>query len=132
MIISFLGSVDTHGFGLSIPYSYYLINFTDGSLSSPLIMSTPTPLQSFLGGLALVIPVQILLSFNGQPFGISGFLRNATRGKSDALASVAGLLIGGLVVGRIERVPPEIIAVQLPRIAMSGLLVGVGTTVSYL
>ena len=89
-----------------------------------------TPLQSFLGGVGLVIPVQILLTFNGQPFGISGFLRNATRGRKDALASVAGMLVAGLVVGGIERVGPEFIAVQLPRIAISGLLVGVGTSVS--
>ena len=89
-----------------------------------------TPLQSFLGGVGLVIPVQILLTFNGQPFGISGFLRNATRGRKDALASVAGMLVAGLVVGGIERVGPEFITVQLPRIAISGLLVGVGTSVS--
>lgn len=95
-------------------------------------MATPTPLQSFLGGVGLAIPVQILLTFNGQPFGISGFLRNATRGRKEALASIAGLLMGGLVVGGIEKVGPEVIAAQVPRVVLSGLLVGVGTSVSYL
>jgi len=90
-------------------------------------MSNPTPLQSFLGGVGLVIPVHFLLTLNGSVFGISGFLHNAVRGRREALTSVAGFLLGGAIIGVVEGIGPETISAELPRIALSGLLVGVGT-----
>jgi hypothetical protein len=92
-------------------------------------MSNPTPLQSFLGGVGLVIPVHFLLTLNGSVFGISGFLHNAIRGRREALTSVAGFLLGGAIIGVVEGIGPETISAELPRIALSGLLVGVGTRV---
>jgi hypothetical protein len=46
-------------------------------------MSLPgsTPLQSFLGGVRAAFPVNALLSFNNDTFGISGFIHDAARGR---------------------------------------------------
>lgn len=93
-------------------------------------MSSPAPLQSFLGGIALALPVQFLLTLNGSVLGISGFLHGAMRGKKEALFSVAGFLLAGVAIGAVEGTGPEIISASLPRIAISGLLVGIGTRVS--
>jgi uncharacterized protein len=92
-------------------------------------MSKPTPLQSFLGGVGLVIPVQFLLVLNGSVFGISGFLHDAVRGGKEALTSVAGFLLGGAIVGAMEGVAPPTVPTGLFRIVYSGLLVGIGTKV---
>lgn len=92
-------------------------------------MSHPTPLQSFLGGIALTVPIQFLLTLNGDVFGISGFLHNAVRRDKEGLTSVAGLLLGGAIIGAVEGVGPQKMSVGLPWIALSGLLVGVGTKV---
>jgi hypothetical protein len=92
-------------------------------------MSHPTPLQSFLGGVGLTVPIQFLLTLNGKVFGISGFFHNAVRGETEALTSVAGLLLGGAIIGAVEGVGPPKMSVGLAQIALSGLLVGVGTKV---
>lgn len=93
-------------------------------------MANPSPLQSFLGGVGLTIPVHSLLILNGAIFGISGFLHGAVRGRTEALASVAGLLIGGATVGVVEGFGPEIVEAALPSTILAGLLVGIGTKVS--
>jgi hypothetical protein len=93
-------------------------------------MSNPTPLQSFLGGVGLAIPIQFQLVLNGSVFGISGFLRDAVRGKMEALASVSGFLLGGIVIGAMEGIGPDIGSIGLRYIAVSGLLVGIGTKAS--
>ena len=92
-------------------------------------MSQPTPLQSFLGGVGLAVPVQFLLVLNGSVFGISGFLHGAVRSGKEALTSVAGFLLGGAIVGAVEGVGPRTVSIGLFRIVFSGLLVGVGTKV---
>jgi len=92
-------------------------------------MSKPTPLQSFLGGVGLVAPVQFLLVLNGSVFGISGFLHDAIRGGKEALSSVAGFLLGGAIIGAVEGVAPQTVPTGLFRIVYSGLLVGIGTKV---
>jgi len=91
--------------------------------------SSPTPLQSFLGGVGLALPVHVLLVMNGNIFGISGFLHRAVRGGKEAAAAVAGLFLGGISVGLVEGVGPNTVAAGLPRVLLSGLLVGVGTKV---
>ncbi|KAJ6502436.1 hypothetical protein C8R45DRAFT_976630 [Mycena sanguinolenta] len=89
------------------------------------------PLNSFLGGFGLSLPVHSLLLLNGQVFGISGFLHRAVRGKIDAFASVCGLMFGGLLVGLIDNAPPLLVPFPseraLPYLLVSGVLVGVGT-----
>jgi uncharacterized protein len=92
-------------------------------------MSKATPLQSFVGGVGLAIPIQFRLVLNGSILGISGLLHGAVRGGSDALASVAGFLMSGAIVGLVEGAGPETISVGLPRVAFAGLLVGIGTKV---
>ncbi|KAJ7125482.1 hypothetical protein C8R43DRAFT_1075748 [Mycena crocata] len=90
-------------------------------------MSTSKPLQSFLGGLGLSLPVHALLLLNGNIFGISGFLNRAVRGSKEAMASAAGLLLGGLFAGLTEGAGPQPFPLAFPHIIISGLLVGIGT-----
>lgn len=92
-------------------------------------MSTSRPFQSFLGGLGLSLPVHALLLLNGNVFGISGFLHRAFLGSKEAMASAAGLLLGGIFVGIIEGAGPQPFPLTFPRLILSGLLVGAGTKV---
>jgi hypothetical protein len=91
----------------------------------------PTPLQSFLGGVGLALPVQALLSLNSKTFGISGFIQGAVRGNLEDILSVLGMVAGGSVVGAIEGIKPTIQdSAPLPLI-LSGLLVGIGAKVRF-
>ncbi|KAJ7271899.1 hypothetical protein B0H12DRAFT_1091909 [Mycena haematopus] len=94
-------------------------------------MPTAWPLSSFLGGLGLSLPVHSLLLLNGQVFGISGFLHRAVRGRMEAIASVCGLLLGGLFVGLVENARSQPVPFPLeraiPHLIVSGVLVGMGT-----
>lgn len=110
----------------------YFPEFNDNHSYSPLPysrMASPTPLQSFLGGLGLSIPAHSLLLLNGTAFGISGFIHGAIRGSKEALAAVAGLAIGGMFVGVLEQRHPVSNELSLPRLLFSGLLVGLGSKV---
>jgi len=89
----------------------------------------PTPLQSFLGGIGLALPVHILLYHNNSTFGISGFINGAARGNLEDILSVLGLISGGILVGAIEGQKPTLsVAPPLP-LMLSGLLIGVGSKV---
>ncbi|KAJ7905634.1 hypothetical protein B0H14DRAFT_2660971 [Mycena olivaceomarginata] len=90
-------------------------------------MSTSRPLDSFLGGLGLTLPVHALLLLNGQVYGISGFLHRAVRGNVEAMAAVLGLFLGGLFVGLTENAGPQLFPLRSSQLIFSGLLVGVGT-----
>lgn len=92
-------------------------------------MAAPLPLNSFLGGLTLPIPVHSLMLLNGNVFGISGFVHRATRGSSEALTAVAGLIFGGAIVGLIEGSGPQSTGLSISHLAASGFLVGLGTKV---
>jgi uncharacterized protein len=94
-------------------------------------MSSPAPLQSFLGGIGVAVPVHALLVLNGSVLGISSFLHGAIRGRKEATISTAGLILGGMAVGAIEGAGPGpgVVGNQLWSIFLSGLLVGVGTKV---
>lgn len=93
-------------------------------------MSSPTPLQSFLGGLGLTLPVHALMLLNGNVFGISGFLHRAVRGGKEAIVAVAGLVLGGVFVGIIEGSGPKPLSLRLSQVLLSGFLVGLGSKVS--
>jgi hypothetical protein len=93
-------------------------------------MSSPTPLQSFLGGLGLTLPVHSLLLLNGNAFGISGFLHRAVRGGKEAMVAVASLVLGGVVVGTLEGAGPKPLTLRLSQVLLSGFLVGLGSKVS--
>lgn len=93
-------------------------------------MSVPTPLQSFLGGIGLSLPVHALLIFNGSVFGISGFLHRTFRGDKEAATALAGLVLGGAAVGLLIGAAPEDSGATIPQLIISGLLVGAGSKVS--
>ena len=93
-------------------------------------MSSPTPFQSFVGGLGLTIPVHALLLLNGDVFGISGFLHRAVQGNKEAIAALAGLALGGALVGIVEG--PALtssLTLTIPNVLLSGFLVGIGSKV---
>ncbi|KAJ7097859.1 hypothetical protein B0H15DRAFT_823028 [Mycena belliarum] len=91
-------------------------------------MATSRPLHSFLGGVGLSLPVHALLLLNGNIFGVSGFLHRSVRGSPEAMASVLGLVLGGMLAGSLDggALQPSV-PLELPRLLLSGLLVGVGT-----
>jgi uncharacterized membrane protein YedE/YeeE len=94
-------------------------------------MPFPTPLQSFVGGLGLTLPVHAFLILNGDVFGISGFLHRAVQGSKEAITAVVGLVVGGALVAIIEApapfTPPSL---TIPQVLLSGFLVGVGSKLS--
>lgn len=92
-------------------------------------MTTPSPLQSFVGGIGLALPVFALLRLNGCVFGISGFLHRAIHGSLESIASVAGLVFGGVLVGLIDGTGASSVVSNARHIAVAGLLVGIGTKV---
>lgn len=93
-------------------------------------MSHPAPLQSFLGGLAIPIPVHALALLNGNVFGISGFIHRAVKGSVEGAAGAVGLVLGGMLVAQLDGQAPPALTYSLSKIALSGFLVGLGTKVS--
>ncbi|KAI0064572.1 hypothetical protein BV25DRAFT_262370 [Artomyces pyxidatus] len=89
-----------------------------------------TPVQSFLGGVGLALSVQTLLAINGNVFGISGFLHRSMRGSQEGAAAVAGLALGGVLVGFIEGTGPHVVSTAWSSLIASGALVGFGTKLS--
>jgi len=93
-------------------------------------MSTPTPSTSFLGGLGLALSVHSLMILNGSVFGVSGMIHRAVRGDKETLVAVAGLVLGGVIIGLIEGQHPSSGPQKLQGIIASGLLSGLGTKLS--
>jgi uncharacterized membrane protein YedE/YeeE len=94
-------------------------------------MSAPTPVQSFLGGLSMALPVHALLILNGSIFGVSGFLHRAAQlSSAEAVSALAGFILGGVAVGVVEGTGPEASTIGLGPTILAGLLVGLGTKVS--
>jgi hypothetical protein len=95
-------------------------------------MAHPTPLQSLIGGLTIPVAAHELLLLNGNVFGISGFIHRAVKGSLEGAAGVAGLILGGILVGRLEAVGPAALSLTMPQILFSGFLVGLGTKVRHI
>jgi len=89
-----------------------------------------SPLQSFIGGLAIPVAVHELLLLNGNVFGISGFIHTAVKGSIEGLAGAAGLVMGGFIISKLEESGPSLPSLPFPYIILSGFLVGLGTKVS--
>ncbi|KIY45045.1 hypothetical protein FISHEDRAFT_67151 [Fistulina hepatica ATCC 64428] len=89
-----------------------------------------TPVQSFLGGLGLALPVHSLLLLNGKVFGISGFIHRGVKGDREAIAGIAGLIFGGTIVGLADRAGTAPVFAPFPIVILSGFLVGLGTKMS--
>ncbi|KAG2078150.1 DUF395-domain-containing protein [Suillus decipiens] len=89
----------------------------------------PKPLEGLLGGVSIALSVHSLLVLNGSVLGISGFVHRSLRGDKAAMASVVGLVLGGIAVGIIGNVdtPQPHTASSLLRMVFSGFLVGIGT-----
>lgn len=92
-------------------------------------MSSPTPIQSLIGGMGIPLAAHELLVLNGNIFGISGFLHSAVRGSVEGLAGAAGLVLGGMIVANLEGAGPATTPLSASQMALSGLLVGLGTKV---
>lgn len=92
-------------------------------------MARPTPLQSFIGGLAIPVAAHELLLLNGNVFGISGFIHKAVKGSIEGLAGATGLVMGGFMISQLEGSGPSLLPVPFPYIILSGFLVGLGTKV---
>ncbi|KAF7305027.1 Sulf-transp domain-containing protein [Mycena kentingensis (nom. inval.)] len=83
--------------------------------------------NALLGGLGLTIAAHSRLRAVGRVFGISGIFHRALRGNTEDLASVFGLLLGGIVAGLVQGNGAVLVASSLSRIVVSGALVGIGT-----
>lgn len=88
-----------------------------------------TGLQSFVGGLAVPVAAHSLLVLNGNIFGISGFVHRAVKGHVRDIVSLSGLILGGVVVARLEGKNPSPLSISLSQILLSGFLVGLGSKV---
>ncbi|KAG6867006.1 hypothetical protein C0991_003922 [Blastosporella zonata] len=93
-------------------------------------MSSPTPVQSFIGGIGLSLPVHALLLLNGNVFGISGFVHRAVLGGKESICAVLGLILGGAYVGLLEGHGPAPFQLGVGRVALAGFFVGLGSKLS--
>jgi uncharacterized membrane protein YedE/YeeE len=90
-----------------------------------------TPLASLAGGLLIGLGAALLLLANGRIAGISGILGGLLRPAGGdiawRLAFVGGLLVAPLVWLAMQAMPPAQIDHTPALLAVSGLLVGLGT-----
>jgi len=93
------------------------------------LMAAPAPLNSFFGGLSMSIPIYVLTLLNGSVFGIAGFVHRASRGSTEAMAAVAGLICGGIIIGSIESEWSGPGGSSVSNLVASGFLAGLGTKV---
>ncbi|KAG2158293.1 uncharacterized protein EDB93DRAFT_658204 [Suillus bovinus] len=96
---------------------------------SEITESHPKPLQGLLGGIGIALSVHSLLVLNGSVLGVSAFVHRSIRGDKAAMASVVGLVLGGIVagiIGNVDTLEPHTVS-PLLRMVFSGLLVGIGT-----
>lgn len=92
-------------------------------------MSSPTPIQSLIGGMGIPLAAHELLVLNGNVFGISGFLHRAVKGSTEGLAGAFGLVLGGILTAKLEDAGPAATPLSMSQMALSGFLVGLGTKV---
>jgi uncharacterized protein len=100
----------------------------------PTLMNDFTPLASGLGGALIGAASALLLVFNGRIAGISGIVGGLVDGHARGdrgwrVIFLAGLLVGGVVLGVVLPSALQPSPVALPMVAAAGLLVGLGTRV---
>ena len=86
-------------------------------------------LPHLAGGLGIALAAHTLLALERRIFGISGMIHRTFRGSSRDACGLVGMITGGVAVGFIAG-SPLFIPASVARIAVSGLLVGLGTRVS--
>ena len=91
--------------------------------------SHPKPLQASLAGVGLSLSVHSLLVLNGSVLGVSGLLHKSARGDTEAALGVLGLVLSGVVAGRLESAGPSVFSMGFPATILAGFLVGAGTRV---
>ena len=88
-----------------------------------------------VGGVLIGGAAALLLAFDGHLAGVSGAVRGLVRPKSGdvdwRVGFVAGLVLGGAALSLLLPATFEVPATALWRLALAGLLVGVGTGVSH-
>ena len=89
-------------------------------------------LPALLGGAGISLAAHELLLLTGDTFGVSGFVHRSLKGKNEALAGVAGLLVSGVVVSRLEGANSTLSPLDASSACFlfSGFLVGLGTKVT--
>ena len=75
------------------------------------------------------VAAHTLLLFNGNVFGISGFLHGAVKGHVQDIVSLSGLILGGVAVARLEAGGPSPLSISHWQVLLSGFLVGLGSKV---
>lgn len=91
------------------------------------------PLVALAGGLLIGLAAALLLLFSGRIAGISGMVARAVGiadtgiPRAQALAFVAGLPLGALLVSSWVRTPEIGVTNSVPLLVAAGLLVGFGT-----
>lgn len=91
------------------------------------------PLVALAGGLLIGLAAALLLVFSGRIAGISGMVARAVGiadagiPRGQALAFVAGLPIGAVLVSNWVRTPDIGVTTSIPLLIVAGLLVGFGT-----
>lgn len=89
-------------------------------------------LPALLGGAGISLAAHELLLLTGDIFGVSGFVHRSLQGKNEALAGVAGLVVSGVVVSRLEGANSTLLPLNASSawFLFSGFLVGLGTKVT--
>ena len=96
-------------------------------------MSTISPVLAIVGGLLIGAAATALLLLSGRIAGVSGMVAAATRITREgapwttAIAFVAGLPIGALLISASVREPEIVMTASVPLLLIGGLLVGFGT-----
>jgi len=96
-------------------------------------MTPVEPMIAIAGGLLIGIAASLLLLMSGRIAGVSGMLARsvglASSGPSrvEAIAFVAGLPLGAIIVAAFVRRPEIVVTASIPLLVIAGLLVGFGT-----
>ena len=98
-------------------------------------MTEFTPLQSFAGGLLIGAAAVMLMLFNGRIAGMTGMLSGLMAWPSRATLWRLSFLVGAVAAPALLHLAsgysaPIEVAASLPVLAIGGLLVGIGVTLS--
>jgi len=96
-------------------------------------MASVAPVTAISGGLLIGLSAALFLLLSGRIAGVSGLAATAARIGSgstpwaQAICFIIGLPIGAWLMTSFVRHPEIVVTSSIPRLAIAGLLVGVGT-----